>query len=85
MLLPNTPAISARSPRIQAFLQGLRELGWIDGQNVTLEWRYGEGQSSRLAALAADLANIKVDVIVTAAAPAAKAAKEATGTIPVVT
>jgi ABC-type uncharacterized transport system substrate-binding protein len=84
ILLPNTPAIVARNPRIQAFLNGLRELGWIEGQNVTLEWRYGEGQSSRLTALASELVDIKVDVIVTAAAPAAKAAKEATGTIPVV-
>ena len=84
MLLPNTQEIVARSPRIQAFLQGLRDLGWIDGQSVTLEWRYGEGQASRLAALAAELATIKVDVIVAAAATAAKAAKEATGTIPVV-
>jgi putative ABC transport system substrate-binding protein len=84
ILLPNTPAIVARSPRIRAFLQGLQDFGWIDGQNVTLEWRYGEGQSERLAALAADLANIKVDIIVTAAATAANAAKQATGTIPVV-
>jgi putative ABC transport system substrate-binding protein len=84
MLVHGTPAIVARNPRIQAFAQSLREFGWIDGQNVTLEWRYGEGQPSRLAALAMDLANIKVDVIVTAAAPAAKAAKEATGTIPIV-
>jgi len=84
MLLPNTPEIAARNPRIQALLQGLRELNRIDGRSVTLEWRYGEGQLSRLPALAAELANIKVDVIVAAAAPAAKAAKEATGTIPVV-
>jgi len=84
MLLPNTPAIVARSPRIQAFLQGLRELKWIEGQNVAIEWRFAEGQFQQLAALAAELTNIKVDVIVTAAAPAAKAAKEATSTIPVV-
>jgi putative ABC transport system substrate-binding protein len=84
ILLPNTPEIATRNPRIQAFLQGLRELNWIDGRSATLEWRYGEGQLSRLPALAAELANIKVDVIVTAAAPAAKAAKEATDTIPVV-
>jgi putative tryptophan/tyrosine transport system substrate-binding protein len=77
ILLPNTPAIVARNPRIRALLQGLQDLGWIDGQNVTLEWRYGEGQSERLAALAADLANIKVDIIVTAAATAASAAKQA--------
>jgi hypothetical protein len=62
ILLLDTPANVARSPRIRAFLQGLQDLGWIDGQNVTLEWRYGEGQSERLAALAADLANIKVDI-----------------------
>jgi putative tryptophan/tyrosine transport system substrate-binding protein len=84
ILVPNTPAIVARSPRIRAFLQGLQDLGWIDGQNVTLEWRYGDGQSERLVALAADLANIKVDIIVTAAATAASAAKQATSTIPVV-
>jgi len=84
MLLPNTPAIVARNPRIEAFLQGLRDLGWIDGQNATFEWKYGEGQPARLAALAAELANSKVDVIVTAAATAAMAAKEATATIPIV-
>ena len=84
MLLPNTPAIVARNPRIQAFLQGLRELNWIEGQNVAIEWRFAEGQFQRLATLAAELATIKVDVIVTAAAPAAEAAKEATSTIPVV-
>src|SRR5262245_9504758 len=80
MLLPNTSAIVARNPRIQAFL----ELDWIDGRSVTLEWRYGEGQPARLAALAAELANSNVDVIVTAAATAAMAAKEATTTIPIV-
>ena len=84
MLLPNTPAIVARNPRIQAFLQGLRELNWIEGHNVAIEWRFAEGQFQRLATLAAELATIKVDVIVTAAAPAAEAAKEATSTIPVV-
>lgn len=84
MLLPNTPAIVTRSPRIQAFLQGLREFGWVDGETLIIEWRFAEGQLSRLAALAADLVTSRVDVIVTAAAPAARAAKEATSTIPVV-
>jgi len=84
MLNPNNPAIAARSPRMQAFLQGLRDLNWIEGHNVAIEWRFAEGQFQRLAALAAELANIKVDAIVTQAAPAAKAAKEATSTIPVV-
>jgi putative ABC transport system substrate-binding protein len=84
MLFPNPPAIVASSPRIKAFLQGLRELGWIDGQNVAIEWRFAAGEVQRLAALAGELANLQVDVIVAASAPAAQAAKEATSTIPIV-
>jgi ABC-type uncharacterized transport system substrate-binding protein len=84
MLLPNTPAIAARNPRIQAFLQGLRDLGWNDEKNMAIEWRLAEGQLQRLPALAAELVNIKVDVIIAASAPAAKAAKEATSTVPIV-
>jgi putative tryptophan/tyrosine transport system substrate-binding protein len=84
MLLPNPPAVVARNPRMQAFLQGLREFGWIDGQNVAIEWRFAEEQLQRLAALAGELANIPVDVIVAPSAPAAQAAKEATRTIPIV-
>jgi len=55
ILLPNTPAISARNPRIQAFLNGLRELGWIEGQNLTMEYRWADGDLLRLPALAAEL------------------------------
>ena len=84
LLLNNTPAVVARNPRMQAFLQGLRELGWIEGQNVVFERRFAEGNFSQLADLAAGLVRLKVDVIVTAAAPAARAAKDATSTIPVV-
>jgi putative ABC transport system substrate-binding protein len=84
MLLPNTPEIVARSPRIAAFLKGLRDLGWIEGQNLAIEWRFAEGQVGRLAELAADLARIRVDAIVTAAAPSALAAQGATRTIPIV-
>jgi putative ABC transport system substrate-binding protein len=84
MLLPNTAEIVARSPRIGAFLQGLRDLGWIEGRNLLFEWRFAEGQLKRLAELAADLARTGVDVIVTAAAPSALAAKAATSSIPVV-
>jgi putative ABC transport system substrate-binding protein len=43
MLLPNTAEIVARSPRIAAFLQGLRDLGWIEGQNLAIEWRFADG------------------------------------------
>jgi ABC-type uncharacterized transport system substrate-binding protein len=84
LLLPNTPEIVARSPRIQAFFQGLQDFGWIEGQNFTVERRFAEGQFSPLADLAIELASLKVDVIVTAAAPSAKAAKDSTGTIPIV-
>lgn len=84
MLLPNTPEIVARNPRIAAFLKGLRDLGWIEGQNLAIEWRFAEGQLGRLAELAADLARIGVDAIVTAAAPSALAAKGATRSIPIV-
>jgi putative tryptophan/tyrosine transport system substrate-binding protein len=84
MLLPNTPEIVARSPRIAAFLKGLHDLGWIEGQNLAIEWRFAEGQVGRLAELAADLARIRVDAIVTAAAPSALAAQGATRTIPIV-
>jgi putative tryptophan/tyrosine transport system substrate-binding protein len=84
MLLPNTSESVARSPRIAAFLKGLRDLGWIEGQNLVIEWRFAEGQVGRLAELAADLARIRVDAIVTAAAPSALAAQGATRTIPIV-
>jgi ABC-type uncharacterized transport system substrate-binding protein len=84
LLLPGTSAIVAKNPRITALLQELRALGWIEGQNVVFERRLAEGQLGRLAELAADLVRSNVDVIITAAAPSAMAAKEATSTIPIV-
>src|SRR3954470_22171247 len=67
-----------------AFVQGLRENGYVVGQNVAIEYRWTDGKSERLPALAADLVNHKVDVIVTAGAAAVKALKAATTTIPIV-
>ena len=84
LLIPNTAEIAKRNPRTQAFLQGLRELGWVEGQNLTIERRFAEGKLERLPNLAAELVSLKVDVIVTAAAPSAKAAKDATSIIPIV-
>jgi putative tryptophan/tyrosine transport system substrate-binding protein len=84
LLLPGTSAIVAKSPRVTALLQELRALGWIEGQNVVFERRLAEGQLGRLDELAADLVRSNVDVIITAAAPSAMAAKEATSTIPIV-
>ena len=84
VLLPGTPATATRSPRMQAFYQSLRELGWVEGQNVVFERRYAEGQYDRLSTLATELARLNVDVIVTASTPPAKAAKSATTSIPIV-
>jgi putative ABC transport system substrate-binding protein len=68
----------------QAFRQGLRDLGWIEGKNISIEYRYADGKSDRLADLAADLVRLQVDIIVTAVTPDALAAKNATKTIPIV-
>ena len=73
-----------QNPRMQALFQGLRELGWVEGKNLIVERRFANDQLSQLDGLAIDLAALKVDVIVTAAFPSAKAAKNATSTIPIV-
>ena len=67
-----------------AFIQGLRELGYVEGQNITIEWRVAEGKYERLPDLAAELAGLKVDVIVVPADQNAFAARQATRTIPIV-
>src|SRR5207253_3738313 len=70
---------------VEAFLQGLRDLGYVEGRNVVIEYRDAEGKSERLPALAADLVALKVDVIVTENSTlAARVAKQATTTIPIV-
>ena len=78
---PNTP----ESSRLyEAFRQGLRERGWVEGRNAVIEWRFAEGRMERFPDLAADLVRLKVDVIVTLGGPAARAARQATTTIPIV-
>jgi putative ABC transport system substrate-binding protein len=69
---------------LQAFLGALRELGWIEGRNIVIEYRWAEGRLERLPGLAEDLVRLNVDVIVAPAASAALAAKHATSTIPIV-
>ena len=75
----------ATSPHLrEAFLQGLRELGYVEGRNLVIEYRDAEGKSERLPALAAELVALKVDVIVAGNTAQTLAAKQATGTIPIV-
>ena len=71
-------------PPRAAFRQGLRDLGWVEGQNIAIEWRFAEGNADRLPDLAAELVRLKVDLIFTETTPAARAAKQATTTIPIV-
>ena len=72
------------SPRAVPFLEGLRELGYIEGRNILLEWRYSGGRAERFPDLAAELVRLKVDVIVAGDNPAIAAAQRATRTIPIV-
>jgi putative tryptophan/tyrosine transport system substrate-binding protein len=81
-LSPLSP--STISDRVEAFRQGLRELGYVEGRNIVIEWRYAEGKFDRLPALAAELVRLKVDVIATAGPTPIRAAKGATVTIPIV-
>ena len=75
---------SAKDARFAGFIQGLRDLGYVEGQNIVIERRYAEGKLDRLSGLAAELVRLKLDVIVTGGVPQLLAVKHATKTIPVV-
>jgi putative ABC transport system substrate-binding protein len=79
-----SPAAEASSPSWEAFRQGLRDLGYVEGHNIVLEYRFAAGQLERLPALAAELVQLPVDLIVTSSAAGAQAAKDATETVPIV-
>ena len=82
LLVPGTP--SSYGQWVAAFVQRLRELGWIEGRTVAIEFRWAEGSNHRLANIAAEFVRLKVDVIVTLAAEPVLAAKQATSAIPIV-
>src|SRR5207244_8100774 len=69
---------------VEAFREGLRELGLVEGQNIVIDYRFAEGRFDRLPDLAAELVRLRVDVIMAGPTPPAVAAKNATGTIPIV-
>jgi ABC-type uncharacterized transport system substrate-binding protein len=81
-LLPGTPASFAL--RTKAFLEGLRNLGYVEGQTIEIEWKWGQDKIDGLPALAAELVAHNVDVLITGGTPAAKALKNATATTPIV-
>ena len=80
----NAVSPSTVSDRIEALRQGLRELGYVEGKNIVIEYRYAEGKLDRLPALASELVRLKVDVIVTSGPLPTRVTKEATTTIPIV-
>jgi putative tryptophan/tyrosine transport system substrate-binding protein len=75
---------SAHTSRMEAFRQGLRELGYEEGKNIVIEWRFGDGKIDSLSAVATELVGLKVAVIVTGGTGPTRATKEATSTIPIV-
>ena len=78
----STPA--AQSQRTTAFVQRLRELGWIEGHTITIDYRWAEGRTDRFGEIANEFARLNVNVIVTSSTPAVLAIKQATSVIPVV-
>ena len=83
-LTPWSDSDPGRQRGLEAFRQGLRELGYVDGQNIVIESRSAEGKNDRLPALAADLVRSKVDIIVAASGAATRAVQQTTRTIPIV-
>jgi putative ABC transport system substrate-binding protein len=80
----NSTSVEGYAPWVSAFRQGLKEVGFVEGENVTIEYRWAEGRYDRLAALAAELVQRKVAVIAATSTPAAVAAKAVAATVPIV-
>ena|SRR5689334_8972190 len=87
--IPRIGFLSGSSPgpdaRVEAFREGLRELGYVEGKNIAIEWRFSEGQEDRVAKLAAELVGaLKVEIVITDGTSTTRAAKNATKTIPII-
>jgi len=82
--LSGTGDPSNPGPTVEAFRQGLRDRGYIEGKNILVEYRYAEGKQERVPSLVSELVQLKVDVLVVLTLPSVRAAKEATKTIPIV-
>ena len=83
-LLSPSPSAPGFVDRIEAFKQALRELGYVEGKTIVIEYRWAEGRNERLPTLAAELVSLKLDILLTQATPGTRAAKQATKTIPIV-
>jgi putative tryptophan/tyrosine transport system substrate-binding protein len=83
-LLPGGSRTTVMRTQLEAFRQGLKENGWIEGQNISVEYRFAEGKGDALKEIAAELVKLRPDVIVAEGTAAIRAAKTATQTIPIV-
>ena len=83
-LLPGGPRTTVVRGQLEAFRQGLKEYGWIEGQNISVEYRFAEGKEDALPGIAAELVRLRLDVIVAEGTAAIRAAKTVTQTIPIV-
>ena len=82
--LSSVPPASALPPEEAAFQQGLRELGWVEGQNLAIEWRWAEGSPERFATLVEEMVHLQVDVMMVPNQITAELAQKATTTIPII-
>src|SRR5712692_3697296 len=82
--LGSPPSASESTPLPDTFRGGLREHGWVEGQNISIEWRWAEGTLERFATLVAELVHLQVDVLVVPNAETAEVAKQVTTTVPIV-
>jgi putative ABC transport system substrate-binding protein len=79
-----SPSSERTSTLVEAFREGLRELGYVEGRNITIDWRFSQGRAEQFPSLVAELIQSKVEAIVTTGGPATRAAKQATSTIPII-